>query len=59
MASEYKAFAWVRIEKIFALSDAVAIENSDDRLQIVPVEILTTPFAISEMHCLVFAMDTL
>ena len=59
MASEYKAFAWVRREKIFALSDAVAVENSDDRLQIVPVEIFTTPFVISDMHYLVFAMDTL
>ena len=59
VASEYKTCECVSNEKIFDRSDSVAAENSEDRLQIIPVEIFTIPFVISEIHCLVFAMDTL
>ena len=59
VASEYKTSEWVRREKLLALSASVEAENSSERLYIVPVEMLITPLVISEIHCLVLAMDTL
>lgn len=59
VASEYKISACVSNEKILARSASVFAENSEARLHIVPVERLTTPFVISDIHCLVLAIDTL
>ena len=59
VASEYKTSECVSSEKIFALSASVAAENSEERLQIVPADRLTTPLVTSEIHCLVLAIDTL
>lgn len=44
VASEYKISACVSNEKILARSASVFAENSEERLHIVPVERLTTPF---------------
>ena len=59
VASEYITSACESKEKIFARSASVAVENSEERLQMVPVERFTIPFVISEIHCLVFVMETL
>ena len=59
VASEYRISACVSREKIFALSDSVADEKTDERLQIVPVESVTTPLVRSDMHCRVFEIGTL
>ncbi|MBQ2524088.1 MAG: hypothetical protein II541_07765, partial [Prevotella sp.] len=45
--------------KIFALSDSVEVENSEERLLIVPVDRFTTPFVMSDMHCFVFRLPYL
>ena len=59
VASEYKISECVSNEKILARSASVFAENSEERLHIVPVERLTIPFVMSDIHCLVLAMETL